>query len=114
VRVPLEVVLSGSVINDSRLYHTVWVESALRSCLGQRHGHQSTTLTSLFYKNLYWKVIYVYSYESNFQNKSIYMIFTFSNSKTTSNRNQREYLTIRNTAGTLPNKVSLKTTPMKI
>jgi hypothetical protein len=26
------------------------------------------------------KVIYVYSYESNFQDKSIDMIFTFSNS----------------------------------
>jgi hypothetical protein len=47
----------------------------IRSHLGQRHDHQSTTLTSLFYKNLYWKVIYVYSYESNFQDKSIYMIF---------------------------------------
>jgi hypothetical protein len=38
-----------------------------RSCLGQQQGHQSTTLTSFFYKNIYWKVIYVYSYESNFQ-----------------------------------------------
>jgi hypothetical protein len=28
----------------------------IRSHLGQRHGHQSTTLTSLFYENLYWKV----------------------------------------------------------
>jgi hypothetical protein len=54
----------------------------IRSRLGQRHGHQSTTLTSLFCKNLYWKVIYVYFYESNFQDKSIYMIFTFSNSTT--------------------------------
>jgi hypothetical protein len=54
----------------------------IRSHLGQRHGHQSTTLTSLFYKNIYSKVIYVYSYESNFQDKSIYMIFTFSNSTT--------------------------------
>jgi hypothetical protein len=43
----------------------------IRSHLGQRHGYQSTTLTSLFYKNIYWKVIYVYSYESNFQEKSI-------------------------------------------
>jgi hypothetical protein len=25
----------------------------IRSRLGQRHGHQSTTLTSLFYNNLY-------------------------------------------------------------
>jgi hypothetical protein len=54
----------------------------IRSRLGHRHGHQSTTLTSLFYTNLYWKVIYVYSYESNFQDKSIYTIFTFSNSTT--------------------------------
>jgi hypothetical protein len=54
----------------------------IRGRLGLQHGHQSTTLTSLFYKNIYWKVIYVYSYESNFQDKSIYMIFTFSNSTT--------------------------------
>jgi hypothetical protein len=52
----------------------------VRSRLGQQHGHQSTALTSLFYQNIYWKVIYVYFYESNFQDKSIYMIFTFSNS----------------------------------
>jgi hypothetical protein len=39
-------------------------------------------LTSLFYKNTYWKVIYVYSYECNFQDKSIYMILTISNSST--------------------------------
>jgi 5-methylcytosine-specific restriction endonuclease McrA len=65
------------------LSHRVYMYSLrfhIRSRLVQRHGHQSTTLTSLFYKNLYWKVIYVYSYESNFQDKSIYMIFTFSNS----------------------------------
>jgi hypothetical protein len=48
--------------------------------LKQRHGQQSTTLASIFYINLCWKVIYVYSYESNFQDKSICMIFTFSNS----------------------------------
>jgi hypothetical protein len=54
----------------------------IRSCLGQQDDHQSTTLTSLFCKNLYWKVIHVYSYESNFQDKSIYMTFTFSNSTT--------------------------------
>jgi hypothetical protein len=35
-------------------------------------GHQSTTLTSLFYKNLYWKVIYVYPYESKFS-RQIYL-----------------------------------------
>jgi hypothetical protein len=54
----------------------------IRRRLGQRHGHQSTTLTSLFYKNFYRKVIYVYSYGSNFQDKFIDMIFTFSNSTT--------------------------------
>jgi hypothetical protein len=54
----------------------------IRSRLGQRHGHQSTTLTSLFYQNICWQVIYVRSYESNFQDKFIYMIFTFSNSTT--------------------------------
>jgi hypothetical protein len=54
----------------------------IRSRLGQQDGHQNTTLTSLFYKNIYRKVTYVYSYESNFSDKSIYMIFTFSNSMT--------------------------------
>jgi hypothetical protein len=39
----------------------------IRSRLWQR---QSTTLTSIFYKNIYCKVIYVYSYESNFQDKN--------------------------------------------
>jgi hypothetical protein len=46
---------------------------------GQWHGLQSITLTSYFYKNIYWKVIYVYFYESTFQNKSIRMVFTISN-----------------------------------
>jgi hypothetical protein len=55
------------------MYYSLRVH--IRSCLRQRHGHQSATLTSLFYKNIYWKVIYVYSYESSFQDKSIYMIF---------------------------------------
>jgi hypothetical protein len=54
----------------------------IRSRLGQRQGHQSTTLTSLIYKNIYWKVIYVYYHEINFQDKSIYTIVTFSNSTT--------------------------------
>jgi hypothetical protein len=63
-------------------YVTYSLRFIIRSRLGQRHGHQSTTLTSLFYKNLYWKVIYVYPNESNFQDKYIYMIFTFSNSTT--------------------------------
>jgi hypothetical protein len=49
---------------------------------GQRHGLQNTTLTSCFYKNIYWKVIYVYFYESIFQDKSIHIFFTFSNSTT--------------------------------
>jgi hypothetical protein len=55
--------------------------SIIRSRLEQRHGHQSTTLTSLLYKNIYWKVIYVYSYENNFQYKSIYMIFKLNGLK---------------------------------
>ena len=52
------------------------------SRLEQRHSLQNTTLTSYFYKNIYWKVIYVYFYESIFQDKSIHIIFTFSNSTT--------------------------------
>jgi hypothetical protein len=56
-------------------HHTYSLWFHIKSLLGQQHGHQSTTLTSLFYKNIYWKVIYVYSYESNFKDKSIYMIF---------------------------------------
>jgi hypothetical protein len=32
----------------------------IRSRLGERHGHQSTTLTSLFYyTNIYWRVMYI-------------------------------------------------------
>jgi hypothetical protein len=31
-----------------------------RSRFGHRHGLQSITLTSYFYKNIYWRVIYVY------------------------------------------------------
>jgi hypothetical protein len=46
---------------------------------GQRHCLESITLTSYFYKNIYWKVIYVYFYENTFQDKSIYMVFTFPN-----------------------------------
>jgi hypothetical protein len=49
-----------------------------RSRLGQRHDLQNITLTSLFYKNIYRKVIYVYFYENDFQNKSIDMIFHIS------------------------------------
>jgi hypothetical protein len=48
-----------------------------RSCLGQRHDLQNTTLTYLLYKYIYWKVIHVYFYENDFQNKSIDTIFTF-------------------------------------
>jgi hypothetical protein len=48
------------------------------SRLWQRHSLQNTTLTSLFYKNIYWKVIYVYFYENDFQNKYIDMIFHIS------------------------------------
>ena len=43
----------------------------------QRHGLQSLTLTSYFYKNIYRKVIYLYFYESIFQNKYIHMIFYY-------------------------------------
>jgi len=50
--------------------------------LGQRHGLQNTTLTSYFSKNIYQKVIYVYFYKSIFQDKSIHIIFIFSNSIT--------------------------------
>jgi len=50
--------------------------------LGQRHGLQNTTLTSYFSKNIYQKVIYVYFHKSIFQDKSIHIIFTFSNSTT--------------------------------
>ncbi len=52
------------------------------SRFGQRHGLQNTILTSCFYKYIYWKVIYIYFYESIFQDKSIHIIFTFSNSIT--------------------------------
>jgi hypothetical protein len=50
------------------------------SHFGQRHGLQSITLTSYFYKNIYLKVIYVYFYESTCQDKSIHMVFIFPNS----------------------------------
>ena len=36
---------------------------------------QSLTLTFYFYKNIYRKVIYLYFYESIFQDKSIHMVF---------------------------------------
>jgi hypothetical protein len=52
------------------------------SRLGQRHGLQSLTLAPCFYNNIYQKVVYVYFYESIFQDKSIYMVFIFSNSIT--------------------------------
>jgi hypothetical protein len=50
------------------------------SRFGHRHGLRSIILTSYFYKNIYSKVIYVYFDESTFQDKSIHMVFTFSNS----------------------------------
>ena len=50
--------------------------------LGQRHGLQNTILTSYFSKNIYQKVIYVYFHKSIFQDKSIHIIFIFSNSIT--------------------------------
>ena len=49
---------------------------------GQRHGLQNLTLISYFYKNIYRKVIYLYFYESIFQDKSIHIIFVFRNSIT--------------------------------
>jgi hypothetical protein len=52
------------------------------SRFGQRHGLQSITLTPCFHKNIYQKVIYVYFYESIFQDKSIHIAFTFSYSTT--------------------------------
>ena len=52
------------------------------SHFGQPHGLQNTTLICYFYKNIYQKVIYVYFYESIFKDKSIHIIFTFSNSIT--------------------------------
>jgi hypothetical protein len=52
--------LSSAAPVDSMRYS---LRSLIRSRLRQRHGHQSTTLTSLFYKKIYSKVIYVYSYK---------------------------------------------------
>jgi hypothetical protein len=60
--------LDLALANLQSVLHFLWFR--IRSRLQQRHRYQSTTLTSLFYKN-----IYIYSYESNFQDKSIYMIF---------------------------------------
>ena len=50
--------------------------------LGQGHGLQNTILTSYFSKNIYQKMIYVYFHKSIFQDKSIHIIFIFSNSTT--------------------------------
>jgi hypothetical protein len=58
----------STVLNLDELYS---LRFHIRSRLGQRHSHQNTILTSLLYKNIYWKVIYVYSYENYFQDKSI-------------------------------------------
>ena len=44
---------------------------------GQRHGLQSLTLISYFYKKIYRNVIYLYFYENIFQDKSIHIIFAF-------------------------------------
>jgi len=49
--------------------------------LRQRHGFQSLTLTSCFYKNILSKSA-IFFYESIFQDKSIYMVFIFPNSTT--------------------------------
>jgi len=48
--------------------------------LGQRHGLQTLALTLCFYKNIYQKMAYIYFYESNFQDKSIYIVFKSLNS----------------------------------
>jgi len=50
------------------------------SHFGQWHVLQNTTLIFRFYKNIYQNVIYVYFYENIFQDKSIHIIFIFSNS----------------------------------
>jgi uncharacterized protein YbbC (DUF1343 family) len=81
----------------------------IRSHLEQRHGHQSTTFTSLFYKNFVGKLYMYILMKVFFQDKSIYMIFIFklnnlkvvhdlysqcltqTLSKTTSNREPGEY-----------------------
>ena len=55
------------------------LHSQKESRFGQRYGLQNTTLTFYFYKNNYQKVIYVYFYENIFQDKSINIIFIFSN-----------------------------------
>jgi len=60
--------------------HSLYIGNSSR--FGQRRGLQRITLTSYFYKNIYLKAIYVYFYESTFQDKSIHMVFTFSNSTT--------------------------------
>ena len=44
---------------------------------GQGHGLQSLTLTSYFYKNIYHNIIYLYFFESIFQDKSIHIVFVF-------------------------------------
>jgi hypothetical protein len=49
----------------------------IRRRLKQRHSLQNITLTSIFYKNIYQKVIHVHFYENNFQAKSIDVIFIF-------------------------------------
>jgi hypothetical protein len=51
---------------------------AIRICLGQRHGLQSATLASIFYKK-YWLESYIciILYENNFKDKSIDMFSYF-------------------------------------
>jgi hypothetical protein len=72
------------IISSFKFYKCVCIyiyslRTRKESRFGQQHGLQNTTLTSCFYKNIYRKVIYVYFYESIFQDKSINIIFTFSN-----------------------------------
>ena len=69
------------ILHDSHItcvvVHLILPPYSKRSRFEQQHVLQSLTLTSYFYKNIYRKVIYLYFYESIFQNKSIHMIFVF-------------------------------------
>ena len=53
------------------------LHSQKESRFGQRYGLQRLTLTSYLYKNIYHTVIYLYFYESIFQDKSIHMVIVF-------------------------------------
>jgi hypothetical protein len=76
----LETCEERSIYQEQEIVYSLRTRKESR--FGQRHGLQNTTLTFCFYKNIYQKVICVYFYESIFQDKSIHIIFTFSNSTT--------------------------------